>query len=469
MSTLNRRQLLTAMGLTGASLFLPSLYGRKAHSQAKPIKRLFIFVTQHGPVRDNWRMPRNNGGYGDWEYPLDDPNPDSFSPILRPLHPNRDKLLVIEGLSQASTLGDRAINNHNSSVLHMLTGAKMLDDETAGGPSVDQIIAKSDKVAVPGRIPSLELATMGLFLDGMVNSAAGQRTPVVDSPRAVFDRLFPGGRVDSGTQPTQPTERDLIRAKRSSVLDLVAREYEAIAPRLGRDDRARLDQHRELVRDLELRVTSLASLDCSAPNRPVDAGQQLESARQHIDLVAAAFACDLTRVATLQVAELDTREFGAPPGDMHQDVAHRDNTPDGREHLTNYYRVQAEVFNYLIDALARYDDGQGGTLLDSTAAVWLSELGTGNHEQDKIPVVLAGSCGGYFRTGRYISHAQSLPNPHEWDDEASVPIGKGHSHLLVSLMQAMGLPNNSIGMTQVTTRHGRSSTIDLTGPLPRLT
>jgi len=47
-------------------------------------------------------------------------------------------------------------------------------------------------------------------------------------------------------------------------------------------------------------------------------------------------------------------------------------------------------------------------------------------------------------------------------------VGPAHSHLLVSLMQAMGLPDNQIGRPSLQTHDGSSTTLSLTGPLPRL-
>jgi hypothetical protein len=465
---LGRRRLLAATGLGGASLFLPSLGGKGALAQNAPIKRIVFMTQHHGTVHDRWRMLRDNAGYGNWEYAFDDNDPSSFSEILQPLHPHRADLIVMEGLSQASSLGDVAINNHNTGHLHILTGAKMQDDMSSGGPTVDQIIAR--QVAAPGRIQSLEMATRNPWIGGMINLDARQRAPVETSPGAIFDRLFPGGSAGAQGQE-EPSERDRIRLARRSVLDFVAQEYSAIAARLGSEDRARLEMHRELIRDLEMRVGELSSLSCSAPGG-VGGGNQVETAKAFADMTAAAFACDLTRVASIQVQELDNDEFGAPPGDVHQDYAHQtDSDPNAATQMTRYARKHAEIFAHLIDALKRYSDGNG-TLLDSTAVVWVSELATGPHDLDRLPIVLAGSAGGYFRTGRYISHALDLPNPHEhpnWGDTASRRIGPGHSHLLISLMQAMDLPNNEIGMTSVRTRDGNNAEVDLTGPLPRLT
>ena len=478
LGAMNRRQLLTALGLTGAGLFLPSLGWKRNHAMAQSAapRRVVIFVTSHGVVADTWRMTRDNPGFGNWEYAFDNNDPASFSETLRPLHGHREKLLVLEGLSQMSTLGDYYTNNHSAATQHLLTGALMVDDNNAGGPSVDQLIAR--EVALPGRIPSLELSSMsGLPMGGFVNSGPSQRMPTSDNPQAVFDRLFPPGSqpTNPGEEPPMPTERDLIRGARRSVLDLVADEYEAIAPRLGSEDRARLDQHRQLVRELELRVGSIAQLNCGTPPDRPSVNHQADQPtiiRAQMELAAAALACDLTRVVTIQLPELANSEFGAPPGDVHQDYAHQTNSSEvARQQMTNYNRVQADLFAHLLTTLDQYGEGDG-TLLDNTAAVWVTELANGPHDLWEIPVVMGGSCGGAFRPGRYVSYPQEIANPVEnpdWEANAAhAQVGLGHSHLLISLMQAMGLETDSIGATSVTTRTASNQNISLTGPLPRL-
>ena len=46
----------------------------------------------------------------------------------------------------------------------------------------------------------------------------------------------------------------------------------------------------------------------------------------------------------------------------------------------------------------------------------------------RMPFIIAGSCGGYFNTGRYLSYT---------DDP--------HNNLLVSLANAMGVQTNTFG------------------------
>jgi hypothetical protein len=45
-------------------------------------------------------------------------------------------------------------------------------------------------------------------------------------------------------------------------------------------------------------------------------------------------------------------------------------------------------------------EGNGATLLDNCAAVWFQEMSDGNaHNLNNLPIIQAGSCGGYFKQG----------------------------------------------------------------------
>lgn len=69
-------------------------------------------------------------------------------------------------------------------------------------------------------------------------------------------------------------------------------------------------------------------------------------------------------------------------------------------------------------------------MLDNTIALWGNEVGKGNtHTRKDTPFVLAVSCGGYLRTGRYIKFATPA-----W-----------HNDLWVSVMNAMGVPGAAFG------------------------
>jgi hypothetical protein len=76
-----------------------------------------------------------------------------------------------------------------------------------------------------------------------------------------------------------------------------------------------------------------------------------------------------------------------------------------------------------------------GSMLDNTLLLWCNELAKGNiHGHADAPYVLAGRAGGGLRTGRLLSYAGG----------STVP----HNNLLVSLLNAMGLPDTTFGKAE---------------------
>jgi hypothetical protein len=71
--------------------------------------------------------------------------------------------------------------------------------------------------------------------------------------------------------------------------------------------------------------------------------------------------------------------------------------------LTKIDEYYAKKFGHLVAQLASINEGDG-KLLDHTAAVWFQEMSDGNaHNLNNVPIVQAGSAGGYFKTGQSIN------------------------------------------------------------------
>src|SRR5262249_4497940 len=157
-----------------------------------------------------------------------------------------------------------------------------------------------------------------------------------------FDRLFPAG---AAPPPGAPREADLIRKARSNVLDLVKREHTAGLPRLGVEDKQKLEPPRDLITEMPTEILGAGSITGAPPARPgvsgdPGGGNALPRTRAFIPLVAAAMACDVSRVAVLVSGQLASADFGGPAGaDVHQDIAHQA-TPGSAAamHMANYYR-----------------------------------------------------------------------------------------------------------------------------------
>jgi hypothetical protein len=332
-------------------------------------------------------------------------------------------------------------------------------------PSIDQIIAR--EISRDDRFRTLEWSPGNdPGTASPIWTIGNDRPPIETDPNVAFQRLFPG------TDANQGQDTFAVWTRQSSVLDLVASRYDALAAKVSGEDRRKLELHRDLVRDVERRLESLRNLDCDTPNAPNGQwyDQSWEEAYDakfdaYTGIIAAALSCDLSRVISLQMPDLANERFGAPPGDVHLDYAHLIHEDQrSHEYMTEYVRVHAEQFAQLVATLDSIPEGDG-SLLDSTIVVWCSEIGDGAHRFSPYPVVVAGGrCAG-FRPGRYIHYGDRIPGVAGKFGGDAVG-GEAHNKLLVSLAQAFGLDRSSIGLSEATLG-GR--TYSLSGPLDFLT
>lgn len=69
--------------------------------------------------------------------------------------------------------------------------------------------------------------------------------------------------------------------------------------------------------------------------------------------------------------------------------------------MGNDYRVHPQQFAGLVGHLDSSPDGEGGTLLDHTMVVWMTELANGGHDFHDCLTVVAGGP----NRGRYVRYA----------------------------------------------------------------
>ena len=430
---LSRRTVLRGLG--GAAIALPwleALAPRRASADAPPApKRFIVMFSANGTLPPRW-VP--SGGETDF----------TLSPILSPLAEHRDDLVIIQGVDQQGAGGDA----HQIGIGGMLTGAPLNTGPFAGvgappagwasGPSVDQRIA--EEIGIETSLRSLELGVQVGLADNwgrMIYRAANQPLPPEDDPKAVYDRVF----ADLHTDPAELTR---IRERRASILDAVSGEYARLQGRLGSADRARLDSHLTAVREIEKRLagpTLGQRSECSDPVlSPVAAGENdayPAVGAQQLDLLVMALACDITRVASLQWSRSvsQTRFTWLGINEGHHELSHlSDGDAVAFDKLTRINQWYATQFATLIAKLKAMPEGDG-SMLDNTLLLWCNELAKGNiHGHADAPYVLAGRAGGGLRTGRFLSYAGG----------STVP----HNNLLVSLLNAMGLPDTTFGKAE---------------------
>lgn len=441
---LDRRALLRALGLGAASLpFVPLL---DAHSaSAPPPKRVVFFFNANGIIHDSWLPTMSSGQL-------------VLSPILAPLEKFKSRLLVVDGLAHRVIMEKSNRDGHSAGMNTALTGRtnKITDPSQplhslATGISLDQFLA--DKMGGGVKLRSLECGVQVEHYDKDFASLSyrGPLQPIVpeSNPARVYDRLFRGftepGAVDD------PSAREAL-ADRQRVLDAVSRDLDRLRGRLPASDRVKMEAHISAVRAVEHSlVTGVGAASGKACQKPAalspldpwDNGNIPALARRQIDLLVMGLACDLTRVGTIQFGRAGAghrfswlgREFDTDPelspachAKGFHALAHREVDAVSRAKLVRIHTWYAEQFAYLLERLASVPEA-GGSLLDHTLVVWLNELGSGSkHSHERTPWVLAGSAGGFFRTGQVVS----FPN-------------EPHNRLLLSVCHAMGVPAETFG------------------------
>lgn len=460
-----------ALRLGGASALALGLGPGTASAAPRP-KRILFCVQMHGFFHPNLQLvPPGKVAADAYELDLD---PTRLSPILEPLSPWTDRLLVLDGLSLNSAIADYwvAQNPHVPGHIHLLTGAPTAEhdlDGAASAPSVDQIIA-----ARAGRTPfrSIEVGFRpdgGAALGAYNWSGPTTSLPYLYDPAAAFDLLF----ADTGRPITG------VAAWRERVARFATDEHAAALAAKTGASAERLSAHRDLLAALADRFAGLDTLACVPPSRPGPSTSYAARYADHGAVIAAAFGCDLTRVATIAFEGQPAADCGGTPGaDLHGDYAH--STTDGGADdgsgseqadavMTEASRNHAGHIATLLASLAAVEEDDGSSLLDHTIVVWTSELARGRHEGTRayanLPVILAG--GDAFRLGRYVSYAEDHAPPVSISPIGPAAVGPSHNHLLVSLCHAMGLGDiSAVGVESVPLVDG--GVLDCTGPLDGL-
>jgi len=145
-------------------------------------------------------------------------------------------------------------------------------------------------------------------------------------------------------------------------------------------------------------------------------------------MLTAALACDMARVGTIMMAPSRSDIFltwiAGGVTSSHHDYSHMSNSDTAAQQklvqINQWYAAQVAAMVTLLKAAPEGN----GTMFDNTVILWANELGIGNaHTHTQIPLMLAGSAGGYLKTGQAVT----------------MPSGTPHNRLLVALCQAMGL------------------------------
>ena len=397
-----------------------------AQTAASPRLRVGFVYIPHGVIMRQWTPAAAGSGF-------------EFTPILKPLEPFRDSLVVVSNLTRAE-----AASNHAVSAACWLTGRppKRTDGpDFRAGVSIDQVIAK--QIGQQTTFPSLEVATEDF--SGLVGacdpgySCAYMNTlnwqtettplPMEINPRVVFERLFGGGGTADQRLARMRTDR--------SLLDFVADDLAHLQRELGSGDRKKLDDYLTNVREIERRIQraeQTARTQADVPPAPVGVPESyVEHVSLLFDLLALALQTDQTRVFTFMMArEVSQRtypEIGVT--EPHHSISHHGNRPaaiEGHAKLNAYHLSMVAKF---LEKLRATADGDG-SLLDHSLVLYGSGMSDGNgHTGSPLPHVLIGGASGRMKGNRHIVMPENTPMP----------------NLLLAIAQKSGVEQERFGVS----------------------
>jgi hypothetical protein len=360
-----------------------------------------------------------------------------LAPALKPLERHAAKLLVLSGVNNQAALHDGAgIDAGHKKPSLTVTTCVATRGGAAAGISIDQAIAA--QVSMGTKIPSLELNP---YSNGSLSwKGPGAPMSALGNPSQVFAKMFSGA-------GTRSSDLSRIAAERRSILDSVKQDYTAFMGRLGAEDQRKIESHLEAIREVESRIgmSSPTGSSCKALTAPTGSGDE-----PYIALLALAFSCDVSRVGSLV--------YGGPANNAQglHDASHIYG-PSGHAGRNAHSQRFAGRFAALLDKLAGIDE-QGRSVLDNSIVYWYSEHGAGTHNYDMMPIIVAGSGGGYFRTGRNVKYPNGTDGLGFCAYSCKNTNGPSQSELYVSFMNAMGIEAQSFGDPKL-----------CRGPLPDLT
>ena len=429
----------TFAGLAAALPFQGLL--RDAFAQSMPTYARFVVVyNPHGCSPELWR-PRAPGGAPanetGWTLDYD---PDSS---LGPLEKHKDSLLIIEGLDLTCNYDQAtAYLGHNGGAVAPLTGLHARTPENADsmrttGPSIDHSIAKQLQVA-PFLFTSTGYAGNNLHI---TFDDAGERVPYEYELRTSFDKWFGSFMPPSSMPDPKAAAR---KQADQAVLDFLNDDAKRLRTRLAGAERLKMDAFVDALNLLQQKINSagMPPAACQKPLRPGNITGTPETIQTMLDLTAQLLACNLTRVANVNIDPVNSGKMSWLPAPLntlavHNDIAHgfRPGDPVSGRNLSIVHRWYATQFAYFVERLKGIQEGNG-TVYDNTIILWSNELGDpSQHLNNNIPFVIAGG-GGTFKRGRYLK----LGNGASYKDPQDP-----HGRLLTSIVNQFGMNEMAFG------------------------
>lgn len=390
----------------------------------------------------------------------------TFDEFLEPLEPYRDELLILNRLDKRyfALPEDERADNHQQGGMALAPWAAGEGDFPVGGadrtvgyvlgPSIDYEIGDRVLAEVPGMPYRHLVYRVGARDNNIWNLSShagpvGEKNPVLPEtdPVAAYARLF-GATGDDAEAQALAQQRLLLQ---QSMLDVVQGENQRLMGLLGGEDRRRVEQYSEALRDIERTLDPTARVGGCNPT-PVGAVEDVYDDDRHEvvgaafhQIIAMALACDLTRSVNFNwhgnTSNRVYRNLGLEEG--HHDISHKSDD-EAFVQVRQIHRHLWGLSTSMYEVLKATPEGDG-SVWDNTLVVHWNELGQGDsHSINDVLTIFAGGMSSYFTRGRML----------DFDGDM------GFSEMLVSCLHFMGFEDVQ--------RFGDERLADM-GPVPGIT
>jgi len=424
--SLPRRTLLRGMGTSLALPFLEAMLPpfRLRADAKKPAHRFQAFYVPNGMAMEYW-TPKGEGSAFE------------LSPILEPLAPFKNQMLVLSGIKSSWNY------------IHAGASGSFLTGTTRGGRNEVEIIAdvSMDQLLARHFANETQVGSLELSMDVPANAGActgnlscvythtlswrspTQPLPTEWNPRAVFEKLF----GDSGS--TDRAAREARLRQHKSILDSVTAKLATLKNELGPQDQVKVDEYAEAIRDVERRIQKAEEqrdVELPAMEQPLGAPPVFEDhLALMLDLQVLAFQSDLTRVITFMLSKEQSArpypQIGVP--EAHHPLSHHNDVPELIAQMSKINRYHAQLFSQYLAKLRATPDGDG-SLLDHMTMLYGAGISNSNrHSGDNLPLLVMGGGAGRLKGGRHLKYSDKPSN----------------ANLLVTLMDKLEVPVERLG------------------------
>lgn len=423
---ISRRRMLKGIGACIALPFLQAMVppGMSSYNMARRPVRFGCLYMPNGVNKDHWTPTSFGTNF-------------ELSKTLQPLSNLKQDIVVLNELMNKGSIFPGA-EGHFAKTANILTCKPILktlgDNINSGGISFDQLVAqqKGQETLFDSLQYGMERVNSGICgatgFTRLYAASISWKSPTQPctreiDPRMAFDRLFRG---------VLPNTETSDQRWKTSVLDLVKDDANALQRKLGRADQDKLEEYLESIRSLEKRIDNQEKIkaferqvtpeikkELVGLNMRIDEFKEqfvgvdsTEKFKQMLDIMALAFWSDATRVITYMFGNAASgRNFSFLPGvqGSHHQISHHQNLPGALEEYRKINEYYVSLYGYFLEKLRCIPDGESN-LLDNSMIMFVSGLRDGNsHSPRNLPVILGGKAGGKLKTGQNLQFPKETP------------------------------------------------------------